>query len=416
MDLFDFSPANHVPLAEKMRPQTLNDFIGQQHILGPGTLLRRQIETDNVSSMILQGPPASGKTSLASIISKTTNAEFIRLNAVSLSVSELRKVIESARDRLKFYGKKTIVFIDEIHAMRSNVQMLLLPVIENGTIILIGATTESVMHDIIPPLASRCRIYQLNALTNEDVRKIIKRSITDPEHGLGMKNIKITQDSLTYLTDICNGDIRSALNALEIAAQNSSEITLEIIQDACQNRLNGITTTDFYNLISAFIKSIRGSNTNAALYWLARLLHSGVDPLFIARRMVISASEDIGLANPQGLQIAISAKQAVEFVGMPEARIPLAEAVIYLCESPKSNSAYKAINDALKKVKTTRAYDVPSQLKNSAGQYINPIDHPDSHMEYLPPELKQSCFYKPQNSGIEQRIFIKHANRSKNSL
>jgi len=411
MDLFDYAlSTNHVPLAERMKPETLEDFIGQIHILGKGTLLRKLIETDNVSSMILQGPPASGKTSLASIISETTNAEFIRLNAVSLSTSELKTVIESARDRLKFHGKKSIVFIDEIHAMRSNVQMLLLPVVENGTITLIGATTESVMHDIIPPLASRCRVYRLNPLSNEDVKKIIEHSITDSEHGLGTKSINITEEALAYLTDVCNGDVRSALNALEIATQGFNEITLETIQDAYQFRLNGITTTTFYDLTSAFIKSIRGSHTNAALYWLARLLHSGADPLFIARRIAISASEDIGLANPQCLQLAISTKQAVEFIGMPEARIPLAEAVIYLCESPKSNSAYKAINAAIKTVETTRAFDVPNQLKNSTGQYLNPIDHLNSHLEYLPKELKQTSFYTPQNSGIEERIFKKYSN------
>ncbi|SPF52105.1 conserved hypothetical protein [Candidatus Desulfosporosinus infrequens] len=414
MDLFDYAlNTNHVPLAEKMRPETLDDFIGQKHILGKGTLLRKLVETDSVSSMILQGPPASGKTSLASIISKTTNAEFVRLNAVSLTASELKTVIESAKDRLKFHGKKTIVFIDEIHAMRSNVQMSLLPVIENGTIILIGATTESVMHDIIPPLASRCRVYRLDFLSSEDVKKIIERSLIDTDHGLGLKNIKLTEEALKYLIEVCNGDVRSALNALEIASQTSNKITLEMVQDAYQFRLNGITTSDFYDLTSAFIKSIRGSQTNSALYWLARMLHSGVDPLFIARRIVISASEDIGLANPQCLQVAISAKQAVEFIGMPEARIPLAEAVIYLCESPKSNSAYKAINSALKTVETTRAFNVPNQLKNSTGQYINPIDHPDTHLEYLPKDLKYTCFYTPQNSGAEERVFKKYSNKDK---
>jgi putative ATPase len=414
MDLFDYAlTTNHVPLAERMRPLSLDDFIGQKHILGKGTLLRKLIETDSVSSMILQGPPASGKTSLASIISKTTNAEFVRLNAVSLSTSELKVVIESAKDRLKFYSKKTIVFIDEIHAMRSNVQMLLLPVIEDGTIILNGATTESVMHDIIPPLASRCRVYRLNPLSSEDVKKIIEHSIIDPERGLGLQNIKIAEEALKYLIDVCNGDVRSSLNALEIASQTSNEITLEMIQDAYQFRLNGITTTDFYDLISAFIKSVRASETNSALYWLARMLHSGVDPLVIARRMVISASEDIGLAYPQCLQLAMAAKQAVEFIGMPEARIPLAEAVIFLCESPKSNSAYKAINAAIQTVETTRAFDVPGHLKNSTGQYINPIDFPESHLEYMPRELQQISFYKPQNSGIEEKIFKKYFSNNK---
>lgn len=413
MDLFDHAlNTNHVPLAEKMRPKKIDEFLGQKHILGKGTLLRKLIETDNIASMIFQGPPASGKTSLASIISKNTNAEFIRLNAAYLSLSELKDVIESAKDRLKFNGKKTIVFIDEIHAMRSNVQMSLLPVIENGTIILIGATTESIMHDIIPPLASRCRVFNLNPLSSDDVKKIIERSIADPEHGLGQKNIKIDEYALKYLTEVCNGDVRSALNALEFVARSSNDITLEMIQEAYQFRLNGITKTDLYDLISAFIKSIRGGQTNSALYWMARMFYSGVDPLFIARRIVISASEDIGLANPQALQLAIAAKQAVEFIGMPEARIAMAEAVIFLCESPKSNSAYKAINSAIKLVETTKAFDVPNQLKNNTGLYKNPIDFPESNLEYLPKEIHKTCFYYPQNSGFEQKIFQKYTGKT----
>ncbi|HWJ03426.1 MAG TPA: AAA family ATPase, partial [Verrucomicrobiae bacterium] len=329
MDLFDYAAnsANlNTPLADRMRPRSLDEFVGQKHILGKGTLLRKLIEADSVTSMILQGPPASGKTSLAYIISQITKAEFIKLNAVSLTTAELKAVFETASQNLKFYGKKTIVFIDEIHAMRSNVQMSLLPVIENGTLILIGATTESVSHDLIPPLASRCKIYTLYALSIEDVKAIVLNALTDRERGLGQKDMHIAEDALDYLADICNGDIRSALNSLEIATQSvqGSNITLDLIQEAFEFRLNGITTTDFYDLTSAFIKSIRGGATDAALYWLARMLHSGVDPTFIARRMVISAAEDVGLANPQALPVAMAAKQAVEFIGMPEARIPLA--------------------------------------------------------------------------------------------
>jgi putative ATPase len=414
MDLFDFNSnkANdNVPLAERMRPHDLEEFVGQEHMLGKGKVLRNLIETDKISNMILQGPPATGKTSLAFIISQMTQSEFIKLNAVSLSISELRTVIETAKDNLKLYNKKTIVFIDEIHAMKSNVQMSLLPVVENGTFILIGATTESVMHDIIPPLASRCRIYHLNPLSKEDIQTIVKLALTDTHRGFGIRGITIEAEALAYLVDISNGDIRNALNALETAIYSlydKSSIDLEVIQEAFQFRLNNISTNDFYNLTSAFIKSMRAGHTDGALYWLARMLYSGVDPLYIARRIVVHSTEDVGMANPNALQIAMAAKQALEFVGMPEARMALSQAVIYICESPKSNSAYKAINSALETVKNTHAYDVPNHLKDGSKTYINPIDNPQSKLQYLPDQIKDKRFYKPQNAGVESKIYIKH--------
>ncbi len=416
MDLFSYqndAVSIQQPLAERMRPRTLDEYIGQEHLLAKGKVLRKLIESDQVQSMILQGPPATGKTSLASIISATTSAEFIKLNAVSLTIAELRSVIEKARENLKYYQKRTIVFIDEIHAMKSNIQMSLLQVVENGTFILIGATTESITHDIIPPLVSRCKVYNLYALKGAEIKKIINTTLTDSERGLGNRNLEITPEALDYLADVCNGDIRSALNALEYAAAsigNEGTIDLETLQQTFQLKLNGISTTDSFDLISAFIKSMRGSQTDAALYWLARMLDSGMDPLFIARRIVIQAAEDVGMANPQALQIAIAAKQAIEFIGMPEARIPLAEAVIFVSESPKSNSAYKAINCALEIVRNTRAYPVPNHLKNSSGLYVNPIDNPKARLDYLPPEIQNSKFYRPQNSGIEAKLFSKHNN------
>lgn len=413
MDLFDYqvnqTMANK-PLAERMRPRTLDEFIGQEHLLGKGKLLRKLIESDQVQSMILQGPPATGKTSLASIISGITSADFVKLNAVSLSIADLRSVMDKAKDSMKFYRKQTIVFLDEIHALKSNAQMSLLQAVENGTFILIGATTESITHDIIPPLISRCKVYNLQPLTGNEVKKIVIAALSDVERGLGNRHLEIEKDALDYLADVCNGDVRSALNALEIASysvKNVDKIDLDTIQQAFQFRLNGISTTDFYDLTSAFIKSMRGSHTDAAIYWLARMLDSGVDPIFIARRVVIQAAEDVGLANPQALQVAIAAKQAIEFIGMPEARIPLAEAVIFVSESPKSNSAYKAINSALTTVKNTRAFPIPNQLKNSSGLYINPIDHRHARLDYLPKELEEVQFYIPQNSGVEARIFSK---------
>jgi putative ATPase len=414
MDLFDFNTNEtnkHKPLAERMRPRNLNEFFGQKHLLGEGKVLRRAIETDRLTSMILQGPPSSGKTSLAFIISQMTNAHFVKLNAVSLGIAELRTAVETAKEDYKLYQKRTILFIDEIHALKSNVQMSLLPVVEDGTITLIGATTESVMHDIIPPLVSRCRVYTLSPLSKEELKEIIHIALTDTERGLGEENLNIDDDALEYLVDVCNGDIRNALSALETAAYSlwdTKTITLDKVKEAYELRLNNTSTTDFYNLTSALIKSMRGGQTDAAIYWLARLLYAGVDPLYIARRIVVHSAEDVGMANPHALQVAIAAKEAVQFIGMPEARIPLAEAVIYISESPKSNSAYKAINKALDVVKTTKAFDVPPDIKDGSKTYLNPIDHPNSRMEYLPPELKGTIFYKPQDSGVESKIYTRY--------
>ncbi|MDR3271488.1 MAG: replication-associated recombination protein A [Peptococcaceae bacterium] len=409
MDLFDTVPveAAHRPLAERMRPRTLDEFLGQEDLVAEGRLLRTLIATDQIPSMILQGPPATGKTSLALIISRSTQAEFIRLNAVSLTIAELREVIHTAKDNRKFYEKKTIVFIDEIHSLKSNVQMTLLPVVEDGTLILIGATTESVAHDIVPPLASRCKKYTLQPLAKSQLICLGELALTDMERGLGARGLTISREALEHLADVCNGDARSALNALENAAFGTElrgQITLERIRDACQLRLNSISTTDFYDLISAFIKSLRGSQTNAALYWMARMLHSGVDPLYIARRIVIQSAEDVGLANPNALSVAIAAKQAVEFVGMPEARIPLAEAVIYICASPKSTSANRAIQQASALVAETFPYAVPAELKNSSGLYVHPIDHPGHPLPYLPKELSHIQLYKPQPPDFKPKI------------
>ncbi|WP_281888955.1 replication-associated recombination protein A [Paenibacillus sp. YYML68] len=414
MDLFEMNYEEErrsiQPLSERFRPLTLDDIAGQQHLLGKGKLLRSLIEQDRVTSMILQGPPSSGKTTIATVISLLTKAHFVKLNAVSLTVAELRNVFARALDEQKLYGQNTIVFIDEIHAMKSNVQEALLPVVENGTIVLMGATTESIAHDIIPPLASRCRIYRLETLSENDIKKVITKALADEERGLGKLKVKLEPEALDYVADICNGDIRNALNALENAVYSLTEsdtVTLATVQEVYQFRTNAVTTSDVYNLTSAFCKSIRGSHSDAAVYWLARLLESGVDPIYIVRRMVVHASEDIGMANPHALQIALAAKDAVQFVGMPEARIPLAQAVIYLCESPKSNSAYKAIAKALDTVRSTRAYPVPDNIKDGSKSYINPIDNPGSRVQYMPEELQGLELYKPQNSGVEAKIYAK---------
>ncbi|CAH1204363.1 Replication-associated recombination protein A [Paenibacillus plantiphilus] len=414
MDLFTYNQSNeHQPLAERMRPRTLSEFFGQEHLVGEHKVLRRLIEQDKVASMILQGPPSSGKTTLATIISHITKACFEKLNGVSMSIAELRAVVQRAKDNLSLYQQRTILFLDEIHALKSNVQEALLPIVEDGTITLIGATTESVAHDIIPPLVSRCRVYRLEALGNEDLEGIIRSALKDPERGLGGE-YEITEEALAYLADVSNGDVRNALIALETAAYsiyNTKTIDLKTIQEAYESRINAITTTDFYDLTSAFIKSMRGSQTDAAIYWLARLLDSGVDPMYIVRRIVVHSTEDVGMANPHALQVAMAAKQAVEFLGMPEGRIPLAEAVVYICESPKSNSAYKAIGRAIDAVKSLRNFPVPENIRDGSKSYINPIDNPRSRMQYLPPEVEGFKFYEPQNSGTESKIFAKHVER-----
>lgn len=413
MDLFDLKDDNHKPLADKMRPKNLDEFFGQKHILGKGKVLRNLIEQDRITSMIFQGPPSTGKTSLALIISEMTNSAFVKLNSVSLGVAELREAINSAKENLNLYGKKTIVFIDEIHAMKSNVQMTLLPSVEDGTIIMIGATTESVMHSIIAPLTSRCRIYTFKPLEKEEIVEIMVIALHDGKRGLGANDIEIEQEALDYVADICNGDVRNALGALEVAfysLQDNKKITLEIAKDSYQQRLNNINTNDEYNLISAFIKSIRGSQTDAALYWLARMLYSGVDPLYIARRIVVHSVEDVGMANPQALTIAMSAKEAVQFLGAHEGRLPLAQAVIYLCESKKSNSVYKAINSALDFVKNNRTQEVPDNIKQGSKSYKNPIDQPGAKIEYLSSSSENMKFYRPQNSGVESKIFSRYYN------
>lgn len=419
MDLFDLQQTkdeSYKPLAERMRPLSLDEYTGQEHLVGKGKSLRTLIETDRVPSMILQGPPSSGKTTLATIISHMTKSNFIKLNAVSLSIADLRKTFDDARNQLSFYGTKTIVLIDEIHALKSNIQEALLPVVENGTIILIGCTTESIHHDIIPPLVSRCRVYRLNPFSTDNIRDMIRRAMTDKEKGLGGSGLSLSEEALDYLADIAGGDVRNVLNALEAAAYSlhgTDIIGLSQVQEACALRLHGITTTDRYNLTSALCKSMRGGQTDAAMYWLARLLHSGVDPEYIARRIVVHSTEDVGMGNPAALQMALAAKDAVLFVGMPEARMALAQAVIFICESPKSNSAYKAINGALDLVAKSPAYEVPEDIRDGSRTYMNPIDNPGAVIRYMPPELAKTRFYRPQNSGTEGKIYARYKDQGR---
>jgi putative ATPase len=425
-NLFDYAAAGKnydpaAPLAARMRPQNLDEFIGQEEILGPGKLLRKAIETDNLSSIILYGPPGSGKTSLAEVISRRSQAEFVKLNSVTSGVKDLRQIIQQARDQRLYYGKKTILFIDEIHHLNKSQQDVLLPAVEEGIVILIGATTENPYFEVNSALLSRSRIFRLRQLTTPEIKLAMQRALKDPERGLGQYSVDITEEALDHLATTANGDIRTALSALEFAVmttvpeQGVRTITPAVAEDAIQQRLLRYDRGDqHYDVISAFIKSVRGSDPNAAIYWLALMLQSGEDPRFIIRRLIILASEDIGLADPQAMLIAQAAANAFEWIGMPEGRIPLAEATIYLSLAPKSNSAYLAIEQALADVKNQPTGLVPIHLRDASYRgakelghgkgYQYPHDYPGHcvKQQYLPDSLKNRRYYNPSDQGWEK--------------
>jgi len=412
------------PLATRMRPQSLNDYVGQKHILTPGKVLRRAIDEDRLPSMILWGPPGSGKTTLARLVAGETNSNFEQLSAVTSGVKDVRGVIAAASDRLGQTGRKTILFIDEIHRFSKSQQDALLPHVEDGTVTLIGATTENPSFEVISPLLSRTRVYTLEPLQEEDITEIIERAISDDNHGLGREGVSLSEDSMHFLLRVANGDARSALNTLELAVESTERdksgnifVEVETMEESVQRQSRYDRLGDMhYDTISAFIKTIRGSDPDAALYYLARMIDAGEDPIFIARRLVISAAEDIGLANPNGLAVAMAAQQAVSFVGMPEGRIPLAEATIYLATAPKSNSAYKAIDKALEFVKASRDEPVPHHLRNAPTKFMKelgygegyeyPHDKPGhfSQADNLPEAIKNERFYEPADLGTEHVI------------
>lgn len=429
MDLFEYQRQTlgkkEAPLAARMRPTTLEDFVGQEHIVGKNKLLYRAIKSDRLRSVLFYGPPGTGKTTLAKIIANTTKSEFLQLNATTSGIKDIKETIVKAQDSFGMYQKKTILFIDEIHRFNKTQQDALLPHVEDGTIILIGATTENPYFEVNPALVSRSIIFQLQKLTQKDIALIIKKALVDTEKGLGMYHAEIEEDALHFLADISNGDARTALNAIELAVLTSDKdkdgtlrITMEIAQDCIQKRaLNYDKAGDnHYDTISAFIKSMRGSDPDAALYYLAKMLYAGEDPKFIARRIVICASEDIGNADPHALQVAVAAAQATNFIGMPECRIILAQAVTYLSCAPKSNASYLAIDKALQAVKTVQVSSVPIHLKDShyAGakemgnglgyQYAH--DYPGHYVkqQYLPDELCGTIFYEPTENGLEKKI------------
>jgi putative ATPase len=409
------------PLADRMRPRTFDEFVGQEHILGPGKPLRVQIERDDTGSLIFWGPPGVGKTTLAKIIAGMTHADFIEFSAVLSGIKEIKQVMADA-ERARQYGTRTIVFVDEVHRFNKAQQDAFLPYVEKGSIRLIGATTENPSFEVISALLSRCRVYTLKALSEEQIVGLLQRALTDTERGLGQLNLEADEDALKKIAAYSSGDARSAYNALEVSAalatEAKSRITEAIATDALQKRvlLYDKAGEEHYNLISALHKSVRNSDPDAALYWLARMIEAGEDGLYIARRVVRMASEDVGLADPNALAITLAARDAYDFLGLPEGNLALAQAVVYLCAAPKSNALEIAYHAVLQDVEQTAQDPVPLHLRNaptglmkSIGygkgyQYAHNLDEKVADMQCLPDNLKDRVYYHPTEEGIEKRI------------
>jgi len=430
LDLFDHFPekkseTDFRPLAERMRPANLSAYIGQSHLLGEGRLLSRAIAQDSLFSMILWGPPGTGKTTLALLVARESKAHFIRFSAVLSGVKELRTVVEEAKKQCTIHRQRTILFVDEIHRFNKAQQDAFLPHVENGLLTLIGATTENPSFEIISPLLSRCRVMLLHPLTQDELRLILRRALDDRDAGLGNLPLEVEEDALELILSQCNGDARVALNNLEIAATSvtpsvtgKSVLTAQLAADYLGRRtfLYDKSGEEHYNLISAFHKSLRGSDPDASLYWLARMLIAGEDPLFIARRMVRMASEDIGNADPLALSIAIAAKDSFHFIGPPEGELALAQAAVYLATAPKSDAVYKAFNEAKTVVNQTGSLPVPLHIRNAPTKLMHAIgygkdykyahDYEEAYVQqdYLPEEIQKRRFYVPTNRGYEKKI------------
>ena len=420
MDLFEYANQQNdglKPLAERMRPQTLNEFIGQEHIVGEGSLLRRAIAADRLGSCIFYGPPGTGKTTLANIIAKNTNSHFEILNAVSSGVADAKRVIEEAKNRLMMYGKKTYLLLDECHRWNKAQSDSVLSAIEQGYIVFIGSTTENPYVSMTKAIVSRCRLFEFHSLTDKDVLKALNRAIND-KRGLFDMNVVAEEGALEHLAWASGGDVRTALNALELAAVTTSAsadgaiyITKEIAAQSIQKRVLSISDDNYYDMLSAFCKSLRGSDSNAGLYWAMRLIDAGCDPLLIFRRIIAHSAEDVGMANPNALVVATSALTAYEKIGMPEGTLPLAEAIICVCESEKSNSVVIARDEAERAVQTVKKEAVPMYLRdvNYKQEKISGYKYPHDYggyveQQYLPDDLKDAKFYVPSDHGYEKVV------------
>ena len=432
MDLFSAQASRRAPLADRMRPRTLDEFIGQEHIVGKGRLLRRAIETDTLTSSIFFGPPGCGKTTLASVIAAHTGAKIAKLNAVTAGVKEVRAVIEQAEKDLKLYGTPTYLLLDECHRWSKTQSDSILPALESGIVRFIGSTTENPMVSMTGAVVSRCRLFQFYPLTIQDVEKAMRAALADKERGLGTLNIKIDDDAFEHIAATANGDARSALNALELAALTTApdeegciHIDAAVAAESVQKKVVNVDDEQFYNMLSAFCKSLRGGDSDAAIAWFARLVYAGVDPRVICRRLIAHASEDVGLANPQAMTQAVAAAQALELIGMPEARLSITQAIIFICESPKSNSVVMAMDAAFADAERIPEQPVPMHLRDTAYKgadklgngkgYKYPHDYPGHvvQQEYMPPSVKGRRYYIPGELGNEGKIRQNHIRNGK---
>ena len=432
MDLFSAQASRRAPLADRMRPRTLDEFIGQEHIVGMGRLLRRAIETDTLTSSIFFGPPGCGKTTLASVIAAHTGAKIAKLNAVTAGVKEVRAVIEQAEKDLKLYGTPTYLLLDECHRWSKTQSDSILPALESGIVRFIGSTTENPMVSMTGAVVSRCRLFQFYPLTTQDVEKAMRAALADKERGLGTLNIKIDDDAFEHIAATANGDARSALNALELAALTTApdeegciHIDAAVAAESVQKKVVNVDDEQFYNMLSAFCKSLRGGDSDAAIAWFARLVYAGVDPRVICRRLIAHASEDVGLANPQAMTQAVAAAQALELIGRPEARLSITQAIIFICESPKSNSVVMAMDAAFADAERIPDQPVPMHLRDTAYKgadklgngkgYKYPHDYPGHvvQQEYMPPSVKGRRYYVPGELGNEGKIRQNHIRNGK---
>ena len=424
MDLFDFNnnEESAKPLAERMRANSLDEFIGQRHIVAEGSLLRRAIATDRLGSCIFYGPPGCGKTTLANIIALGTNGEFIKLNAVNAGVADVKKAVDTARNNLKMFGKRTYLMLDECHRFNKTQSDSLLPAIEQGTIIFIGSTTENPYASMTPAIVSRCRVFEFKRLMQDDLKDALYKAIKSRHKGLGKMNVVADDDAIEHIARVAGGDLRTAYNALELAALTTTpdkdgkiRITLSDAEQSIQRKALSYNQDTYYDFLSAFCKSLRGSDANAALYYASRLIEGGCDPMLIARRLVVHSAEDVGMADPRALQIATSAMYALEKIGVPEGMIPLSEAIIYVCEAEKSNSVVTALHSAQEDARTVRDDEIPPYLKdNSFGgkedkaQSLN-YKYPHNYggyveQQYLPNSLKNKIYYTPSDNGYEREV------------